>query len=80
MTRIITALTAAALLAGTASIASAERYEPAPSTVYGSQIEVPAGKILNSKDLTRRGLSANDTINVTLIPAGPVETTRSGNH
>ncbi len=70
MTRFATLLTAAAVLAGSATVALAER-EIAPAHVTtGTAANVEAGAILTSKELANRGLTATDTLAVTILPAG----------
>ncbi len=70
MTRFATILTAAAVLAGSAQLALAERHVVYTDPTQGTQVEVLAGDVLSNKDLIRAGKSAGDVMTVTLLPEG----------
>lgn len=78
MTRFATILTAAALIAGTAQVALAERPDPISVVPFGSQTEVQAGSMFSARDLARVNLKADDTISLTVAPAGEVGSSRGG--
>lgn len=70
MTRFATILTAAAVLAGSAQLALAERAEVNVVETRGTVLQVPAGTQMTSKELHRAGLTADDLVSVTILPEG----------
>lgn len=70
--------TAAALIAASATMASAERASTYVAAPFGEQIEVPAARVKSGKELHQLGLSRDETVVVTKVPAGPRDEARSG--
>ena len=70
MTRFATILTAAAVLAGSTQLAFAERHETNLNATRGTEVQVPAGSFMNTKDMLRAGVTADELVSVTLLPVG----------
>ncbi|MBE2277052.1 MAG: hypothetical protein IAE87_12250 [Rhodobacteraceae bacterium] len=79
MTRFATILTAAAVLAGSAQLALAERHVVFTNPTQGTQVEVVAGDVLSNKELIRAGKSAGEVMTVTLLPEGAPIVEHGGN-
>lgn len=79
MKTVALALSALVLISGAAQAANTgsrnERPETAITTgISGEKVEVRAGNQFSVKELARNGISANDSVSVTLLPKTQVST------
>lgn len=75
MKSVAIALSALVALTGAANAAnlgsSRERPEAVTtSAISGASLDVRAGNLLSSKDLSRKGVAADEVVKVTLLPKG----------